>query len=533
MKILSSQQTKEADNHTVQNEPILSIDLMERAATLCTKWIIDKFSPTIKLNGKEEKRNFIIFSGPGNNGGDGLAIARLLSDADYKVQTFILSKNLSSDSAVNHQKLIEQGIAEINIIKKEDQFPELTSEDIIIDALLGSGLTRPINGFIAKVLELINNSNAKVISIDIPSGLFCEKHLEAKKKITNSGISILSGLFNKKSANNENDAIINANYTLALETPSLSFFIRETGEYVGKYHIIPLKLDAEFIKTIDCNNYLITIESIRKKLRQRKKFSHKGTFGHALLVSGSYGKMGSAILASKACLRSGIGLLTTHVPKFGYEILQTAIPETMISIDKYNKVTSEVPYISSFAAIGIGPGIGKSNATQSVLKDLISKVNSPMVLDADALNILSENKDYLDKIPPDSILTPHPLEFERLTEPAKDDFERHDILSEFAKKYKIYVVLKGAHSTVACPDGTCYFNSTGNPGMATAGSGDVLTGIILALLAQGYSSKDAAITGVFVHGLSGDIAAKKLGYESMIASDIIENISSAFLKVKS
>ena len=302
----------------------------------------------------------------------------------------------------------------------------------------------------------------------------------------------------------------------------------ENELYVGNWEVLDIGLSSDYINSTGTKNHYIIDKDIYPILKGRAKFSHKGTYGHALLIAGSYGKMGAAILASRACLRSGVGLLHTHVPKSGIQILQTASPETMISIDRYDNYFSEVPNIGQYNAIGIGPGLGMEHQSQMAMKLLIQNSTCPMVIDADALNILSENPTWLAFLPQGSILTPHPKEFERLAGKWRNDFERLDKQRNLAQKHGIYIVLKGANTSICFPDGQCYFNSTGNPGMATAGSGDVLTGIITGLLASGYSSGIASILGVYVHGLSGDLTADELGYESLIADDIIDNLGKAF-----
>lgn len=498
MKILLSNQIKQLDAYTIENEPISSINLMERAATACTNWIIENF-------GVENK--FKIFVGPGNNGGDGLAIARMLAEKKYLVQVFIIkiTDKFSNDFSVNYKRLLKQGKSKIFTIDENDDLPIINKDDIVIDGLFGSGLSRSLSGFPAKVVNYLNKCDAAIIAIDIPSGLFGEDN-----------------------SKNNYAHIIKAAYTLTFQFPNLSFFFPENEHYVGKWEVLPIGLHKEFIEKLATDYFIVTKDYVHSKLIKRKKFAHKGNFGHALLLSGSYGKMGAAVLASKACLRTGVGLITAHIPKKGYHIIQTAVPEAMISIDKSDTIYSDIPEIENYNAIGIGPGIGLDNITQSALKSLIEKAEVPIVFDADAINIFAENKDWLDKIPANSIFTPHPKEFERLAGKSSDNYSRNLMQIKFAKKYNVYVVLKGAYTAIACPDGKCYFNSTGNPGMATAGSGDVLTGIILSFLAQKYSSKDAAILGVYFHGLAGDIAAEKIGEQALIAGDIIQFMGAAF-----
>ncbi|MCG8412491.1 MAG: NAD(P)H-hydrate dehydratase [Bacteroidales bacterium] len=501
MKILKSSQIKEVDAYTIKHEPIASIDLMERAASTITQWITSNVS---------KKRIIKIFIGPGNNGGDGLAIARQLYSEDFRLEVFILriTEKLSADSEINLEKL--QAISQIKItdLKTSDDFPELTSNDIIIDGLFGSGLTRKLDGITKQLVEHINASNTNVISIDIPSGLFGENN-----------------------QNNDNGSIIRAKYTLSFQMPKLSFMFPKNNMYVGNWDVLPIGLNKDIINDLNSDYYLITKKTIKEIRKGRNKFSHKGTFGHVLMVSGSYGKMGAAILASKACLRTGSGLVSIHIPKSGYSIMQTAIPEAMLSIDWSDIIITSVPDVETYTSLGIGPGIGTKNNTIKALEELFKATKKPMVIDADALNILSIKKELIELIPKNSILTPHPKEFERLVGHYPDDYTRMEKQIEFAVKNKLYILLKGAHTSIACPDGEIYFNSTGNPGMATAGSGDVLTGIILSLLGQAYTPKNAAILGVYLHGLAGDIAIKSKGQEALIASDIIENIGKAYLLI--
>ena len=501
MKIFSVDKIREADATTIKNEPIASIDLMERAATQIFNWVLDHVS---------SEKTIYIFAGLGNNGGDGLALGRMLANDGYVVTINIIrySKKTSIDFQINYERLNKISGITINEINNSNDIPVIESNDVVIDAVFGSGLARPITGFAGKVIRYINNSQAITISIDIPSGLFADTC-----SLTEKG------------------DIINSDYTLSIQLPKLAFLLPENEMYVGNWEVLDIGLSPEYINLTATKNHFITDKDIFPTLPGRAKFSHKGTYGHALLIAGSYGKMGAAVLASKACLRSGVGLLHTHVPRAGIQILQTASPETMISIDRYDNYFSEVPDIGLFNAIGIGPGLGMEHQSQMAMKLLIQDSTIPLVIDADALNILSENPTWLAFLPKGSILTPHPKEFQRIAGSWQNDFERLEKQRNLAQKRGVYIVLKGANTSICFPDGSCYFNSTGNPGMATAGSGDVLTGIITGLLASGYSSAVAATLGVYLHGLSGDIAAQEKGYEALIADDIIDNLGNAFKKL--
>ncbi|MCK4700576.1 MAG: NAD(P)H-hydrate dehydratase, partial [Bacteroidales bacterium] len=491
-KIFSSEQVKGIDQYTISNEPIASIDLMECAAGTVFQWILNRYENTKKVK---------IFVGPGNNGGDGLAVARMLAEKKYSVTVYWVkfTENCSKDWMINFQRLKDQGIANVGILTHTDKKPQISTDDLVIDAIFGSGLSRPLEGFPAEIVDHINAAGAKVISIDIPSGLFGED---------NSG--------------NDPDNIIKASYTLSFQFPKLAFFFPDNEEFVGEWSVLPIGLHPEIINSTDTGYFFLTGSFIKSKLKVRSKFSHKGTFGHALLISGNYGRMGAAVLASRACLRTGTGLITAHVPRKGYDILQNSVPEAMISLDESDIIFTGIPDMDQYNAVGIGPAIGLKDNTQKAFSELLKTINIPLVIDADGINILGENKEWLKQLPKNTILTPHPKEFERIAGKTSDGYNQIQRLIELAEKYQIFIVLKGAHTAIASPDGLCYFNITGNPGMATAGSGDVLTGIILSLLGQGYCPGDAAFTGVYLHGLAGDCAVVKTGEESLIANDIID-----------
>ncbi len=501
MKIFTSKKIREADSYTIIHEPITSTNLMERAAGKCADWITQRF---------DSSYSFKIFCGVGNNGGDGLVIARKLFEKGYKTEVLIVrfSEKCSDDFLINYERAkIISGLAVYDSGEREAFLlsENIPQEQIFIDAIFGTGLTRPAEGLGADIIKEINRLNNTVISIDIPSGLFCEEnnHIPSEK-------------------------IIKATHTLTFEFPKLSFLLPDSGVFAGNWEVISIGLDKKFLRDTPSEYFFSEKKIIENIIKSRGKFSHKGNFGHALLLSGSIGKIGASVLASKACLRSGAGLLTTHVPKKGVTTLQISVPEAMVSIDESDDFISTLPEIEKFNAVGIGPGIGKEKSTVALVKSLIQNSAVPLVIDADAINIISENKTWIPFIPKKSIFTPHQKEFERLTGKSKSSYERMMKQIDFAKKFSCFVILKGAFTSIACPDGRIFFNSTGNPGMATAGSGDVLTGILTGLLARGYSQFEASVLGVYLHGLAGDIAAEKKDVESLIAGDIIENISNAY-----
>ena len=488
MKILSSAQIRSADAYTIANEPVSSIDLMERAAAACAGWIKEHVAI---------KSSIRIFCGPGNNGGDGLAIGRMLLQSGYKCQVFIprIAEKYAADFLENERRLHRDFPESMYDLQSENDFPLTGSGDVVIDALFGTGLSKPVENLYAALINHLNESGAEIIAIDIPSGLFADKDVEG-------------------------NSIVNAHHTLTFQAPKLAFMFPGNEKYVGTFHMLDINLDREFIEGIPAENYFLTKEIIQPFLKSKSKFSHKGTYGHALIIAGSKGKMGAAVLAVKAALRTGAGLVSAMIPSSGIDIMQISCPEAMVATGKTD--------LKNYSGIGIGPGIGIDEKAAATFEKIIKQLNSPVVLDADALNIISKEKKLLKRIPAHSILTPHPKEFERLAGKSKQDFERHALQISFSKKHKVYVVLKGAHSCITTPEGKSYFNSTGNPGMAKGGSGDVLTGMIASLLAQGYVSEEAALIGVYLHGLAGDMAAGKIGMDGMVAGDIVRAISDAW-----
>ncbi len=501
MKILPVEKIREADAYTIKNEPIEDIDLMERAAGQLFNWIgkhVDTTHP------------FYVVAGPGNNGGDALALSRMLKKFGYLVKVYVVrfSPKTTENFRINYDRFKELAGEFLYDVENIEDFPLIDDEEgVIVDGIFGSGLGRPVQGFPGEVIKKINESPALKIAIDIPSGLFADKS------------SVDAG-----------GEIVRADYTLTFQNPKLAFMMPENDPFVGKWYVLDIGLHPGFINNVEVDNFYVLKNDVKGIMQRRKKFSHKGTFGHALLVAGSYGKMGAAVLSARAALRSGLGLLHVHIPKSGYNIMQTAVPEAMLSFDRYENYFSEVPDLTPFNVVAAGPGLGKEHQSQMALKVLIQNFNRPMVFDADALNILSENKTWLSFLPSNSILTPHPKEFERLAGKWSNDFEKLELLRSFARKYNVVVVLKGAHTAVCTASGKCYFNSTGNPGMATAGSGDVLTGIITGLLTQGCSPEKAAVLGVYLHGLAGDLAEKQWGQRALIAGDIVQNLGKAFKK---
>lgn len=501
MKIFTAGDIRQIDAATIELEPVSSVDLMERAAHKAFLKIKDRVSLSDRM---------IIFSGTGNNGGDGLAIARMLAEENYHVKVYVVETGAghSPDMETNLLRLKVPGIR-YEVITDKDNIPQLKTNDIIIDSIFGSGLSRPPSGIGAEVIAAINASGASVISVDIPSGLFCDDN-----------------------GNADRNSIVKASYTITFQFPKLAFMFAGNAPFIGEWEVADIGLHKAFIAEKQTPYNYITSEVVAPMIRKRGQFDHKGTFGHALMIAGSYGKAGAAILSAGAALRTGVGLVTVHVPYSAITAVHSALPEAMISPDPGTEIITEIPEISRYSAIGIGPGLGTDPDTRKAFTELLEQYRKPLVIDADALNILSHDNGLLSQIPPYSILTPHPGEFRRITKSETADFVRMTEQKTLASQLNCIIILKGAHTSVALPDGSVFFNSTGNPGMATAGSGDVLTGIITSLLAQGYSPGDAAIAGVWLHGLAGDIALETESEESLIAGDIIQHIGKAFLKTR-
>jgi hydroxyethylthiazole kinase-like uncharacterized protein yjeF len=502
IKIFTTDKVKTLDQYTIQNEPIDSISLVERAATVFMREFSRRYS---------KQNRIIIFAGPGNNGADALAIARLLQDEGYRVESFLFNPNesLSIDCELNKQRLEEMETASFSEVITDFSAPELSERDIVIDGLFGSGLNRPLEGGFAAVVNYINQSEATVVSIDIPSGLFGEDN-----------------------RSNNTDSIIRASLTLTFQFPKLAFLLSENASYVGEWKVLDIGLHPDIIENTETPYTLVSEEDMVGVFPPREQFSHKGTYGHGLLIAGSQGKMGAAVLSARACLRSGTGLITTHIPKRGELIMQTSFPEAILSLDDSKEHFSSLPDLTPYTAIGVGPGLGQDSETISALEKLLQSCHKPLVLDADALNLIAANENLLKKLPAHSILTPHPKEFDRLAGDSSCGYERLIKAKNFAVENEVTVVLKGAFTATCTASGNIYFNNSGNPGMATAGSGDVLTGIILGLLAQGLEPEAAAVAGVFLHGTAGDLAATFRSQESMIASDIIEMMGKAFKQLK-
>ena len=502
MKILTNSQIKEWDQYTIEQEPIASFDLMERAAQALTEAITRRWNA---------QTPFVVFAGPGNNGGDALAVARMLAEKGYTLEAYLFNTtgSLSDDCAANRDWLQLCDNVKFEEITKNFTPPRLDENTVVIDGLFGSGLNKPLDGGFAAVVRYINQSPAKVVSIDLPSGLMCEDNTY-----------------------NQRASIIRADLTLTIGQIKLSFLFAENEELLGEVETLDIRLHPKFLAEAQTPFHIQEKEEVVSLLRPRSRFSHKGTYGHALLIAGQVGMAGASILAARACLRSGVGLLTLHAPVRNNDILQTSVPEAIVEHDDSDDYFTTATETEPYQAVAIGPGIGKAMETTEAFIEQLQNTSVPMVLDADALNILALNYSWMSQVPPNSILTPHPKELERLVGTCSDTYERISKAKELAAHHHVHVILKGAWTAIITPEGDVTFNPTGNPGMATGGSGDVLTGILLALLAQGYDSDTACRLGVYVHGLAGDLAADAEGQIAMTAGSLIDYLPEAWKQMK-
>lgn len=500
MKVFSAEQLYEADKITIEKQKITSNDLMEHAGNQIFNWLHSRLQGapvTIR-----------VFCGIGDNGGDGLVVGRLLMERGYNVIVYVVncSDKRSQNFLHNYQKIREVKNRSSILMKGENDFPEIKDDDIIVDAIFGIGLNRCPGGWVKKLIQYINNSPAFKLAIDIPSGLFANSPLT------------------------DPDAVIKADHTLTFQTPKLAFFLPDSAHFVSNFDVLDIGLDSEFLHETEAMAQLISKPEAQRFYQPRMRFGHKGTYGHALIVAGSYGKMGAAVLATTAAFRIGAGMVTTFIPKCGYNVLQTTIPEAMVLTDEEHQFISNINIDFEPSAIGVGMGIGKNEATVKALEKLFNKNKVPFIIDADALNNISENKELLKSVPKNSILTPHPGELKRLIGKWKNDFDKLEKVKKFSTKHQVIVVIKGAYSTIVFGD-QLYINTSGNPGMATAGSGDALSGVICGLLAQGYDPLIASVFGVYMHGLAGDLAAGQMGHEAILAGDVIDNLSEAYINL--
>ncbi len=505
MKIFTNDGLQRIGDRTLEKENISMLDLIERGASAVSYELISRWRTS---------KRFVFFAGPGDNGADALAVARMMYEQGYRPEVYLFnirSAMLSPSCMTNRDRLLEVAGDDINFVEVIRDFtpPALDENDVVVDGLFGNGLRTPLKpGGYTALVQYINSSGAYVVSIDVPSGMLGEWNM----------------------GNNRN-YIIRANLTLTYECRRLSFYFSENAEFVGECKVIDLELDNESMAHTRTDFYLIEHDDIKKLVRPRNPFSNKYDHGSLLLVAGSYGMMGAAVIAARAALRTGVGLVTVHAPTCGYQVLQTAVPEALFEPDANDVVTSSLDLRHKYSVVALGPGIGINDETLEAVHEFIMNFKKPCLLDADALNCISRRSVLLRSIPPRSIITPHVVEFDRLFGEHNTDEERLKKAIEVSRLYNITIVLKGHYTMTVRPDGTVYVNSSGNAGMATAGSGDALTGVIAALIAQGYAADWAVVMGVYLHGLAGDLAAQDHGTYGMVATDLVDNIGKAFIEV--
>ncbi len=497
MKILNAAQIRAVDTATVNNLKISSLDLMENAASKCFQWIDNQIFTN-------DDNKIHLFCGLGNNGGDGLALGRMLSLEFYNVYLYIVhySDKMSDDFITNFNRAEEYQIHPVNIYAEED-FPEIEKNDIVIDAIFGTGLNKTPNGLVLNLIQFLNDSPAVKIAIDIPTGLFVDK-----------------SVLNKNS-------VFKANYVLTFQAPKLAFLLPENEEFVESFIVLDIGLDQEYVQKQETSYYYTTPEDLSEFYKKRKKFSHKGDFGHSLIIGGSYGKIGSVVLATKSAIKMGSGLVTAYLPKCGYSILQISVPEAMVEVDDEN-IVQHFNINTKASVIGLGVGLGTDELTSKGLIHFLENNQLPMVIDADGINIIAKHQEALHFLNDKVILTPHPKELKGLIGEWTSDYDKLEKIRDFTIKYPVVLVVKGAH-TMVVQNGNFYFNSSGNPALAKGGSGDVLTGMLTALLAQKYTPLEAALLGVYLHGVTADLYVILSPAESFTATEIINYIPSALI----
>ncbi len=504
MKIFSTEGIRRIDEATIASENITSLELMERAASAVAYEIIARWRPSKRI---------VIFAGPGNNGGDALAVARMLFEQGYRPEVYLFnirSSHLTPNCQTNRDRLVAMCDKAL-FTEVVDNFtpPELGENDVVIDGLFGSGLRSPLKGGYTALVRYINNSKAYTVAIDVPSGLFGE---------WNTG------------ADHRN--IICARLTLTFQFKRLSFFFSENAKFIGECQVLDIDMSPEAIESTPTDFYLIEKEDVRDAMRTRDPFSNKYDNGSLYLVAGSYGMMGAAQLATKGAMRAGVGLVTVHAPSCGYNIMQTAVPEALFEADVNEICTTSINSgHHRYSVVALGPGMGTADETIDAVDAFLKNFRQPCLLDADALNCIAARPILLKSIPKGSVLTPHAREFDRLFSNCQNDEERLKRAIDVSKLYEVTIVLKGHYTMTVRPDGKVYINSSGNAGMATAGAGDVLTGVIAALIAQGYEPDQSVYMGVYIHGYAGDLAAERVGEHGLIASDIADAIGPAIKSI--
>ncbi len=491
LNLLTSDQIRQADEYTIRQRPIKSIDLMEKASLAFTEAFIKNYP--------DNKKNICVYCGTGNNGGDGLAIARLLAKSGYRVQARVarFSGKSSDEFEGNLARLMSVGV----LIDEFRKVAEITDEkaDIIIDALIGSGLNKALEGEWLTLVEWLNSLGKPVVSVDIPTG------------------------FKSEGPVSQHDVTIKSDLTISFQRPKINFLLPESALCIKRFEVVDIGLDEEFIESIDSPYRLLTDKDVSVRLKHRNPFSHKGTYGHALIIAGALQTMGAALLCSEACLNSGAGLTTACIPEEGLNALNIRTPEVMAALRYANVLPADLDW-DKYKSIAIGPGLGTSVESKEILAATLSNFKHPIVIDADAINLISLNPELIFYVPKSSVFTPHIKEFDRLFDAHTTWWDRLQTGMSKSVEYQCVIVLKNRYTIIFTPDGKCTFNPTGTPAMASGGMGDVLTGMIASFMAQGCKPEDAAILAVYLHGKAGEELVAKAGVAIVTASKLVGHI---------
>lgn len=499
LSLLIAEQIRQGDAYTIANEPISSIDLMERASRGFVGWFANHFP--------DRNQGITFYCGTGNNGGDGLAIARLLCEHHYNKLHVIVARfsdKASDDFNINLQR-IKKTCVKLSELSGGEEI-SVDDSPVIIDALLGSGLNKPLSGDYERLVKYINDLERTVVAVDVPTGFFSEGEV-AKDTIA-----------------------IKADLVITFQQPKINFLLPESAPYINCWEAVNIGISEKFVQGLHSPYQFVEEKDIRQMLKPRHRFSNKGTYGHALIVAGQAKTMGAALLSSSAAAHAGAGLTTACIPESGLTALNSYLPEIMAIV----RSGDELPDIEwdKFSPIAVGPGLGKDDDSLSLLKTIIENYKKPMVIDADALNLLAENRDLLTQLPAGSILTPHMKEFDRLFGGHTNWWQRLQTAIKKAKELNLCILLKNDYTIVATPNGTAYFNSSGNAAMASGGMGDVLTGIIAALLAQKYPPEQACIIGAYIHGKAGDELAMPNRMHVVLPGKLITQLPVTMAKLK-
>lgn len=454
----------------------------------------------------------IVFAGPGANGAVALAIGRILSAFGHNVESVVLNPTglLTDDCLINFRRMVDAGLAAREVTTSFNP-PVIGARDIVIDGICGIDLAVPFEGDLAQVSRYINTKARVILAVDIPSGLMAEDN-----------------------ASNHLDNVIRATYTYTFHGPKLSFLLADTAQYVGEWKVVDIGLESSLPQGASgVRSFVFTASDFEGAIPPRKRHTHKYNYGKVALIAGSQGMMGAALLAGRSCMRSGVGHLTLHVPKGAEMMVHVALPEALVQSDKSAQYFTMFENAASYDAIAVGPGLGRQFDSAAALDGLLALYRKPLLIDADAIHILAANNDLLAKLPEDTIITPHAGELDALVGASSSDYERLMKAKELAIKYKIIIVLKGAYTATCSKNGNVVFNASGNPGMATAGTGDVLTGCMLALLGRGFRPLHAALFANYICGYAGDLYSQEYSQESLMASDVVANIPRVFKYFKS